>query len=318
MTVVPANESHLNSIEQLLLAGRHVFTQPAFDLTVALQQHDCVVGVDGSQVWGFSSFENEPRPSTFAEEAPSRVYLSSVALANRRSPYDDVPRLIDALISTKTARWQQNEPQKKKYSLVQLIYYGHQHWLIKPLERAEFTVVERVESLMLDRLQRHNLEPLRNESIPPPYTMRLAQRADMASVADLDADAFTTLWHLGEEQLVALWAGDHRFYVACNGDEIIGYTATAQITDHNTRAGDERDRYVHLSRIATKSSYRGQGIGKALLLEVLDFAQQQGLQSVTLNTQTDNESSHALYRSVGFSKTGHIYPVLTKHVELAA
>lgn len=308
MAVVPADESHYDGIKELLLAGRHVYTQPAFDLADNLKQQNCVVGIDGLQIWGFACLQSEARPTTFHESAPSRVYLSTLVLANRRSPYADVPILIDALITQVDWQWRQNRVGMAQQNLIQLIYYGHQHWLIKPLEQAGFMVTERVETLVLDRLQRRELPTFNLSHNYSAYIMKLAQRADLQAIADLDVDAFSSLWHLGVGQLLELWSSDHRLYVACNEEEIIGYTAVAQI--HEENYGGER--YAHLSRIATKTAHQGRGVGKKLLLEVLEFAQRQGLQMVTLNTQTDNEPSHALYRSMGFSKSGHVYPVLTK------
>lgn len=314
MAVVPADDSHLNGMEQLLLAGRHVYTQPAFDLTDYLNHYNCVVGIEGSHIWGFACLQSESRPGTFPESAPNRLYLSSVALANRRSPYDDVPTLIEALIHQSDRQWQQDRADEEQQRLIQLIYYGHQHWLVKPLEQAGFTITERVETLVLDRLQRRDLPTLDLSQSYPTYILRLAQRVDMEAIADLDAEAFSSLWHLGVEQLLELWSSDHRIYVACNGDEIIGYTALVQVQEE----GYAGERYAHLSRIATKSAYRGRGVGKKLLLDVLEFAQRQGLQMVTLNTQTDNEPSHALYQSMGFSKSGHVYPVLTRLLKFVA
>lgn len=306
MKVVRANDVHYYGIEQLLLAGQHVYVQPAFDLEACLQQQICVVTTDGTQVLGFACFEVEERPNTLPQLAPSRTFLSSVALAKGRSAYDDVPLLIDVVVDAILNCQSKRSLASKLPTL--MIGYGHQQWFIKPLERAGFVITERVETLVLDRLQRRELLTPPPPSTDSRFILRLAQRSDMESIAALDAQAFTPLWHLGVDQLLALWADTHRLMVACDGDTIIGYTAMSQIAEGAYLQG----RYVHLSRIATAIPYRRQGVGKVLLHDVLTFAKQQGLETVSLNTQTNNEPSHALYYSMGFAKSGHVHPVMTR------
>lgn len=52
--------------------------------------------------------------------------------------------------------------------------------------------------------------------------------------------------------------------------------------------------------------YRGQGVGKRLILACLDHAKEFGLEKVELSVYTTNTSAIALYRSVGFVEEGLI------------
>jgi ribosomal protein S18 acetylase RimI-like enzyme len=81
-------------------------------------------------------------------------------------------------------------------------------------------------------------------------------------------------------------------------DEVVGY----QISTRNPKAG-------HLARLAVDPIYQNQGIGSALLGDVLDRFQRQGLLQVTVNTQSENQASIELYQKLGFQQLEDIYPV---------
>lgn len=57
----------------------------------------------------------------------------------------------------------------------------------------------------------------------------------------------------------------------------------------------------HIGRVAVLAGWRGRGLGRALMAELIQLARQQGLHEVVLNAQT-----HALafYQSLGFQAEG--------------
>lgn len=59
-----------------------------------------------------------------------------------------------------------------------------------------------------------------------------------------------------------------------------------------------------LDLIVVDSSFRQQGIGRALVKDFISRAWQRRIRTVRLGTQSDNEPAIALYRSLGFKVTG--------------
>lgn len=61
---------------------------------------------------------------------------------------------------------------------------------------------------------------------------------------------------------------------------------------------------VDIHNLAVHPDYRRQGIGRALLREVIDEARRQGLSRVTLEVRKSNEAAQRLYQSLGFVAQG--------------
>lgn len=61
---------------------------------------------------------------------------------------------------------------------------------------------------------------------------------------------------------------------------------------------------VHLTSIAVRKSHRRQGIGKALLIAAIDYALEHGAETVTLEVRVSNVEAQALYEKYGFKRTG--------------
>jgi ribosomal-protein-alanine N-acetyltransferase len=66
---------------------------------------------------------------------------------------------------------------------------------------------------------------------------------------------------------------------------------------------------AHLARLAVRPEMQGRGLGRALIADLIQQAERHGMYHLTVNTQSDNLSSLALYKKIGFSETGERYPV---------
>ena len=75
--------------------------------------------------------------------------------------------------------------------------------------------------------------------------------------------------------------------------ELLGYICRWLI-------GDE----VQILNLAVHPDQRRSGIGRALVEQILQEAEQQGVRVVTLEVRRENASAIALYRSLGFSESG--------------
>jgi len=105
-------------------------------------------------------------------------------------------------------------------------------------------------------------------------------------------------WHIALQTLKDAFGQAARATVALRDDVIAGY----QIRTTTQMGG-------HLAILAVHPDHQREGIGSALVDDLLDRFVRRGVQRVTVNTQFDNRAALALYRRAGFVTTGETYPV---------
>jgi ribosomal protein S18 acetylase RimI-like enzyme len=162
-----------------------------------------------------------------------------------------------------------------------------------PFVDAGFSVRERLHLLA------HDLTAVATPARPS----RRARQADRDLVLRLDARAFAPSWRLaGQGGLVdALRATQvARFRVAesrategatTQGNDIVGYAISG-------RAGDEG----YLQRVAVDPDAQGQGWGRALVVDGLQWLRRRGAARALVNTQLANAAALSLYESCGFRR----------------
>ncbi|CAO2605624.1 Putative N-acetyltransferase 8B [Lemmus lemmus] len=92
------------------------------------------------------------------------------------------------------------------------------------------------------------------------------------------------------------------FWVAESGGEVVGIVGGLLVKD--PPLGRKQLELIHLS---VSSQHRGQGIAKALIRTVLQFARDQGYSDVVLETSIMQPGAQALYMSMGFRRTGQYF-----------
>lgn len=296
MPIIQANSDYEPPIRHLLRKGRHIFASFGNeDLATLLEKPLTLLAEEKGSAWGFISIEIEERPPTLPMVAAQRAYLRALALAQGRSPSQDIPLLMEAAL------------QKLNHAAqpLQVIVYGGETWLTKPLLATGFDLTERVEFFALD-LARYATR------VEPPATaaqLRPMHPNDLPAVAELDAAAFEPLWHFGVKDLWELMFRS-RLQVATIAEQPVGYSA---LSANGASKGAE----AQLARLAVHPAVQGQGIGRQLLLDAITYARANRFGAVSLNTQTNNQRAQKLYRQFGFRPTGFIVPVLTKTVALS-
>ena len=93
------------------------------------------------------------------------------------------------------------------------------------------------------------------------------------------------------EEIIARWY--ERFIVALEADDVVGYAALSSILDEGS-----------LDNIATDPEYRRQGVGEALLKEVIRRGREQELSVLYLEVRASNDPAIALYEKHGFVEVG--------------
>ncbi len=167
-----------------------------------------------------------------------------------------------------------------------------QEWLHDILRSSGFTSHQSI--VMLEREGGSPAQVV----LPQEISIRAMMPFDLPAVAEVDASAFELLWQntlpsLERAYPQALFAT----LVETNG-EVIGY----QISTRNPIG-------VHLARLAVRPTEQGKGLGYALVADLIQQAGRHGISHLTVNTQSDNSTSLALYQRMGFRETGERYAV---------
>lgn len=117
--------------------------------------------------------------------------------------------------------------------------------------------------------------------------------ADIDDIVAIEQEAFTAPWTaeaFHNELTQNLFA---KYMVMSRGDEVLGYGGMWLIVDE-----------AHVTNIAVREAYRGQGLGERLLREMMRTASWLGALRMTLEVRVTNERAQRLYRKLGFDPAG--------------
>jgi ribosomal-protein-alanine N-acetyltransferase len=165
-------------------------------------------------------------------------------------------------------------------------------WFQKLLQTSGF--VERQSIVLLE----HSSGSYHEQPMPDGVTIRQMVADDLHFVAQLDTQAFDLTWRNSLAALQRAFAQSGPATVAFYHGQMVGY----QISTRNSFG-------VHLARLAVSPTFRGHGVGYALVQDLLRHMYRAGVFRLTVNTQSDNGASLALYHKLGFVLTGECYPV---------
>jgi len=128
--------------------------------------------------------------------------------------------------------------------------------------------------------------------------IRHMQLEDLRVVTEIDHLAFSPLWQNTFEDFQKACCLSGIMTVATIKDQLVGY----QISTTSAMGG-------HLARLAVLPEYQRKGIAFLLVHDLLEKFSRQECSKVTVNTQSDNKPSLALYHKFGFRKTAEEIPV---------
>lgn len=114
---------------------------------------------------------------------------------------------------------------------------------------------------------------------------------DIDSVVEVELRSFPTPWerHAFEYEMEQ---NDAAYYLVCEIDgEVIAHCGAWFVMDQGT-----------ITNIAVMPDYRGRGIGKLLLQEMLDYCDNEEIGNISLEVRVSNEVAIRLYEKMGFVK----------------
>jgi GNAT superfamily N-acetyltransferase len=171
-----------------------------------------------------------------------------------------------------------------------LALLGGKNWLLSRLKSAGFRRVNQVITL---RQRGHWPVNVGAAGLD----VRAANLADLDAVLAVDHAAFTELWWY-DRAVLQHALGQGFFSVAYRDGACVGYQFCTL-----------RQGRGHIVRLAAHPRWQRQGVGQRLLREALTSLELAGAQSVTVNTQQDNEASLLLYRRFAFQRIGEPWDV---------
>jgi len=130
------------------------------------------------------------------------------------------------------------------------------------------------------------------------HFIRDMERDDFLQVYEIDQIAFEPIWRNSLRHIEVAFQEKISASVVIINNRIAGY----QISTINQQGG-------HLARLAVDPQYQKSGVGSALLENLLNHFQRDGIVQVSVNTQARNQASLELYKKFGFIRLDEIYPV---------
>ena len=160
-------------------------------------------------------------------------------------------------------------------------------WLLRYIPDLGFRYEEEVVTL---RRTGWNIPPLARSSV----VVRSTELTDLERIVPVDQSAFTAPWQLSLTDLRQAYRIAAHCTVALLDGAIVGY----QLSTTFRSTG-------HLARLAVLPSIQGQGVGSALLDDLIRRYWRHDIQTVTVNTQSGNLRSQRLYHHYGFRRNGY-------------
>jgi [ribosomal protein S18]-alanine N-acetyltransferase len=124
--------------------------------------------------------------------------------------------------------------------------------------------------------------------------IRRMRKADVGAVFAIELSTFSVPWpessfhHELDENPTA------RYLVAENDfGEVIAYAGAWMIFEE-----------AHITNIAVRADWRGQGVGEELTRALIQYAANLGVKYMTLEVRKSNGIAQAMYRKLGFEKLG--------------
>ncbi|HIY12366.1 MAG TPA: ribosomal protein S18-alanine N-acetyltransferase [Candidatus Agathobaculum merdipullorum] len=112
----------------------------------------------------------------------------------------------------------------------------------------------------------------------------------LAALAEIEKACFHAPW---SEAMLREELGKGIFLVAERDGQAIGYVGCQTVLDEG-----------YITNVAVSSDCRRQGVGRALIAELVQRARAQGLSFVTLEARASNAPAIALYEGAGFVRVG--------------
>ncbi|HNY67189.1 MAG TPA: ribosomal protein S18-alanine N-acetyltransferase [Bacillota bacterium] len=126
------------------------------------------------------------------------------------------------------------------------------------------------------------------------YTVSLMTLADVDDVVEIERQSFPIPWSRAAF-IDELTRNERALYVVIRDESgtMVGYGGMWLVCDE-----------AHVTNIAVRSDRRRHGVGTAIMVGLMGFAQSKGADRMTLEVRVSNLPAQELYRGLGFVPAG--------------
>ncbi|MFC2028739.1 GNAT family N-acetyltransferase [Chloroflexota bacterium] len=188
--------------------------------------------------------------------------------------------------------WQKVKLDLSSNAIAKVAVISVGEWLQEILDKSELILHQDIIMMCWDTGE------LEYEQAEGDLNIRRMVPDDLYQVEQLDKLAFEPIWHNSLNALKKAFDQAAYASVVTEKDMLIAY----QVSTQNLMGG-------HLARLAVHPGHQDQGLGSKMTVDLMTTLTRMGAQRITVNTQSDNPASLALYRKLGFKETGERYPV---------
>ncbi len=142
------------------------------------------------------------------------------------------------------------------------------------------------------------LEPMSLPEFPPELVIRQMTPADIPIVSTIDSSCFEDIWIYSYETLELAFQQSCFAFIAELSGTPVGYLL-------GTHTGET----CHLARIAVLPEHKRHHFATYMIDQFIIDVISKGMKYITLNTQSNNRASQALYDKMGFRNTGESFGV---------
>lgn len=119
------------------------------------------------------------------------------------------------------------------------------------------------------------------------FDVSIASSDDISSIADIEWAVFSTPW--SENAIRESFNAQTTFFIAKSGGKTLGYAGLSLICGEG-----------YITNVAVYKEFRGMGIGKMLLDEMIEFAKNNDAEFISLEVRISNAVAISLYEKMGF------------------
>lgn len=126
---------------------------------------------------------------------------------------------------------------------------------------------------------------------------------DISAVRDILADDLgynCELENLRSRVEEMMKRGNYQIFVACDGDKVVGFIGCVSYL-----AFELENEGIKIIALTVSKEYRRKGIGAELLKTAEQWAKENGIEVVLLNSGLPREGAHAFYESQGYFKKSY-------------
>lgn len=138
-------------------------------------------------------------------------------------------------------------------------------------------------------------DPMSSRSAPDAVSIEPMRRRHVREILAIEEQCYPKPWTAGvfTSEIELARRGERHYVVARIGPQLVGYAGLMFTPDE-----------AHITNIAVDPTMRRHGIGRVLLVHLIETALQRGVESMTLEVRVSNDAAQQLYRTFGFAPAG--------------